>query len=201
MVCVTRTKTSKPDALRSYLSMDPTAENYDCTVWEAASATAAAPMFFEGVKFQRRGEQWCDGGLRRNNPINEALSEVAREREWKDRKIGCVLSIGTGTTKISAVSSNLAGILKDAVAIMTDAEDITRVFAASELGKQMFRTHRYFRFNVPQGMQDLQLDDWKETERMNALTSDYLSQTANGDMIVQCSKSLLDPDESREFSH
>lgn len=196
MVCVTSTETSKPDVLRNYESVHPTAENYTCNVWEAASATAAAPVFFKPVKFQGSGEQWCDGGMRRNNPINEALAEVSRESAWKDKKIGCILSLGTGVKKTGSVTSSLATLVKTAVAIMADSDDIARVFGSSELGIELFRTNRYFRFNVPQGMADLQLDDWKETARMKALTTDYLAETANGDLVTRCAKSLLDPDEN-----
>ena len=196
MLCVTRSKINKPDVLRSYESVHPNAENYRCTIWEAASATAAAPLFFKDVQFSKTGERWCDGGMRRNNPINEALSELNREREWKDKKIGCILSLGTGVKKSVPISSNLASVLKGAVAIITDSDDIARVFASSELGVELFRTHRYFRFSVPQGMQDLQLDEWKETEKMRALTTDYLGHVGNGDLIARCAKSLLDPDEN-----
>jgi Patatin-like phospholipase len=196
MLCVTRTEISKPDVLRNYLSLHPTAENYHCRIWEAASATAAAPMYFEGVEIKGTGERWCDGGLRRNNPINEALSEISREKNWENKKIGCILSLGTGVAKSNAVSSNLVGLLKGAVAIMTDSDDAAKVFAASELGIELSRTNRYFRFSVPQGMQDLQLDEWKETEKMRAMTTDYLSHMGSGDQVQQCAKSLLYPDEN-----
>lgn len=198
MLCVTRCEISKPDVLRSYESLDPTAENYKCTIWEAASATAAAPMYFRSVQLSETGEKWCDGGLRRNNPINEALSELSREGNWKDKNVGCVLSLGTGIAKSGHVSSNLAGVLKGAVTIMTDCDDIARVFTSSKLGIELSRTHRYFRFSVPQGMQDLRLDEWKETEKMRALTTDYLGHLGNGDLITRCAKSLLDPDENCE---
>jgi len=196
MLCVTRTEINKPDVLRNYESFHPTAENYKCTIWEAASATAAAPLFFKAVQINETGEKWCDGGLRRNNPINEALSELPRERDWKDKKIGCVLSLGTGVKKSETITSSLASVVRGAIAIMTDSDDIARVFASSELGIELFRTHRYFRFSVPQGMGDLQLDEWKETERMKALTTDYLSHVGNGDLLTRCAKSLLDPDEN-----
>ncbi|PVH95139.1 hypothetical protein DM02DRAFT_691373 [Periconia macrospinosa] len=175
MLCVTRTEIGKPDILRNYTSFHPTAENYSCTIWEAASATAAAPLYFKSVQFKETGERWCDGGLRRNNPINEALSELSRERGWKDRKIGCVLSLGTGVKKSDSITSSIASILKGVVAMVTDADDIAKVFASSELGIELFRTHRYFRFSIPQGMQDLKLDEWEETEKMRALATDYLS--------------------------
>ncbi|KAF1830423.1 FabD/lysophospholipase-like protein [Decorospora gaudefroyi] len=196
MLCVTRTEIRKPDVLRNYTSLHPTAENYSCTIWEAASATAAAPLYFKSVQFKETKEKWCDGGLQRNNPINEALSELAREREWKDRKIGCVLSLGTGVKKTDSITSSPTSILKGVVAMVTDSDDIAKVFASSELGARLFRTHRYFRFSIPQGMQDLKLDDWKKTDRMSALTTDYLAHASNGDMLARCAKSLLDPDEN-----
>jgi patatin-like phospholipase/acyl hydrolase len=88
-LCVTRTKSSQADLLRSFESLDATQENYDCTIWEAASATAA-PMYFKRVKFEKHGEKWSDGGIRRNNPINEALAETQRVDDLKHREIGCL---------------------------------------------------------------------------------------------------------------
>jgi predicted acylesterase/phospholipase RssA len=197
MLCATRLATSKADVFRNYESQHPTSENYECRIWEAASATAAAPMFFRSVKFQATSEAWCDGGLRRNNPINEALAELSRETNWEGKQIGCILSLGCGISRTKSISSNLATFLKDSMKIMTDAEDTAKVFAASAIGKELNRTHRYFRFNVPQGMEDLQLDEWKATERMRALTTEYLSYVGVGDSIQQCAKTLLFPDENR----
>ncbi|KAF2000562.1 FabD/lysophospholipase-like protein [Amniculicola lignicola CBS 123094] len=199
MLCVTRSAGRKPDAFRNYKSMDPVAENHDCTIWEAASATAAAPPFFESVQFSETGEKWRDGGMRRNNPINEALSELTRQRDWKNRKIGCVLNVGAGVKKSEAISSRLDRVLKGAVRIMTDSDDIAKVFASSELGGELFRTHRYFRFSVPQGMQDLKLDEWNETKKMRELTAEYMSHVGNGYPLARCVKSLLDPDENCRF--
>ena len=196
MLCVTRVATSKPDVLRSYKSSCPTEENYVCQIWEAASATAAAPMFFKGVEFQGTHEKWCDGGLHRNNPIREALAEVARERAWRGKQIGCVLSLGTGVPKTTRISTNLAVFVKGALDIMTDADNIADQFSVSEEGRTLADSRRYFRFSVPQGMQDLELDEWKEMEKMNALTIDYLRKAVTGNMIEQCAKSLLYPDEN-----
>ncbi|KAK3305294.1 uncharacterized protein B0T15DRAFT_484941 [Chaetomium strumarium] len=196
----TRIESGKADILRNYESCHPTAENYDCRIWEAASATAAAPMYFKAIKFAASGERWCDGAIRRNNPINEALAELAREPEWQNKKIGCILNLGTGLARSRSVSSNLAGFLKGALKMLTDAEDTAKVFSASALGRELAQTHRYFRFNVPHGMEDLQIDEWKETERMKAMTTEYLSHTDNGDSIMRCAKTLLYPDENSFFS-
>ena len=135
ILCVTRQATSKSDLLRNYETFHPTEENHKCQIWEAASATAAAPMYFKNVTFENSGDKWCDGGMRRNNPTNEALTEVTREKDWKDRSLGCVVSLGSGAPQIKGVSSNLAGFLKGSVDIMTDSEDIADLFAASKDGR------------------------------------------------------------------
>jgi len=194
MLCVTRVKSQKPDVLRSYETYDPTQENYECEIWEAASATAAAPIYFKPVKFGRHGEKWCDGGLRRNNPINEALAELDRHEDLNRRDIGCLVSIGTGVSKISSVSSNLAVFLKQSVDMMTDSEEIADQFATSRRGQELAKSKRYFRFSVPQGLQDLEMDEWKTIEEMRAMTTEYLRKIGSGQAIAECAASLLNPD-------
>ena len=196
ILCATRIETSKADILRSYKSIHPTAENYSCQIWEAASATAAAPMYFKSVKFASSGEHWCDGALRRNNPINEALAEIARVPEWEGKEIGCLVSLGTGVARRRPVSSSLLGLVKGAFKMLTDAEDTAKAFAASSVGRELTRSNRYFRFNVPHGMEDLQMDEWKATDRMAALTTEYLSHADNGDADSRCADALLSPDEN-----
>lgn len=193
MLCVTRTATAKKDAIRSYESQHRTQENYVCNIWEACSASAAAPIFFRSVKFQTGGERWCDGGLHRNNPILEALAEAGRE--WGDKTIGCVLSIGTGVPVLGSVPDNLPGFLKESLSIMTDAEKTAVDFIDSKEGQDLSRSGRYFRFSVPQGMHELRLDDYKEIERMKAVTTLYLSNAGSGHEVERCAKALLYPEE------
>jgi hypothetical protein len=95
--------------------------------------------------------------MRRNNPINEAVNEINRlkEKEWAGRPLGCVVSIGTGAVEARKISNQLPELLRGAVAIMTDSEDIADQFIVSELGQSLDKSKRYFRFNVPQGLQML----------------------------------------------
>jgi hypothetical protein len=198
LLCVTRKTISKPDVLRNYISKHPTQENYICTIWEAASATAAAPLYFKSVQFAAGRESWCDGGLHRNNPVEEALAEIGREVDWKYKEIGCLLSVGTGVPKLTRVSDNLAKFLKGSVAIMTDSEETANVFADSPDGSKLINTNRYFRFSVPQGLQELELDECRKIEEMNSLTTDYLRRHGSGDEVQRCARSLLYPDENRQ---
>lgn len=198
MICVIRQRTTKPDVLRTWETTCPTEENYECKIWEAASATAAAPMYFRRVKFSKQGEEWCDGGLQRNNPIRVLLSEAGREKTLKARKIGCVLSLGTGFPSIQSISPSLLGFLRGAVSMMTDSQKVAEEFLKDERFEELRTSHRYFRFNVPQGMEELELDECNETERMSALTANYLNQTPTGNEIQSCAQALLIPDVSSQ---
>ncbi|KAG5790214.1 hypothetical protein H9Q69_010714 [Fusarium xylarioides] len=195
MVCVTRGINTRPDVLRNYLSSHPTQENYKCSIWEAASATAAAPTFFDPVKLAG-GESFCDGGMRRNNPINEAVSELNRELErgWSGRSLGCLVSIGTGVVEAANISTSVTTLIRAVVKILTDSEDTAEEFFKSPFGRQLESSGRYFRFNVPQGLQTLKLDEWKETEKLNAATTEYLSKSGTGSLVKLCAQALSDPD-------
>ena len=194
MVCVTRKSTTTGAILRNYESEHATQVNYKCKIWEAASATAAAPMFFKAVKFGAGGETWCDGGIHRNNPIHVALGELQLDTRLSEKPVGCILSIGTGAPRIQGVSDNLAKFLQDSVTIMQDAEKIAEDFAMSKVGRELADARQYFRFSVGQGMEDLELDEYRETERMKALTDLYLGKVGNGNEVERCAKSLLFPD-------
>jgi hypothetical protein len=85
-------------------------------------------------------------------------------------------------------------LMKSVIKIMTDSEDTAESFLRSSTGQQLDRGGQYFRFNVIHGMQTLRLDEWKEAERMKAVTTDYLSKYDTGSAIRACSQSLLGPD-------
>ena len=50
---------------------------------------------------------------------------------------------------------------------------------------------KYFRFNVEQGMQDIELGEWRQVEKMDAVTTAYLRRPAIE--IQRCAESLLNP--------
>ena len=71
-------------------------------VWEAASMTTAAPVYvkpFEG--------KFIDGGVMVNNPTMDGIVEIFREsdKEGKQAKLGCVLSLGTGKGPVQYVDN------------------------------------------------------------------------------------------------
>lgn len=69
-------------------------------IWEAARASSAAPYYFP--PFDGR---FIDGGIMANNPTLDAMVEVMdQERKTRHhRKVGCVLSLGTGVVPAKAI--------------------------------------------------------------------------------------------------
>ena len=70
-----------------------------CPIWQAARATSAAPSYFPPawVEVPLPGGWYIDGGLKRNNPSEVALTEA--RRYWKSVKRVLIVSIGTGVQK------------------------------------------------------------------------------------------------------
>jgi hypothetical protein len=80
---------------RSYSGRDVRPSN--CTIWEAARATTAAPCFFKEIRFGTLPVSYVDGGLGCNNPSEVALVEA--KQLWPTSKHFCLVSIGTGRHK------------------------------------------------------------------------------------------------------
>jgi len=77
-----------------------------CSVWQAARATSAAPSYFPPawVDIPPPGGWYIDGGLKRNNPSEVALAEA--RRYWKSAKCVLIVSIGTGVQKTADFIEN-----------------------------------------------------------------------------------------------
>lgn len=69
-------------------------------LWEAGRCTSAAPFYFPPYHHRPSGEHLDDGGIFRNNPTGLALTESWML--WPGRRIGCIVSLGTGKPSIKA---------------------------------------------------------------------------------------------------
>jgi len=160
-----------PQLFRTYQSREIP---LDCKIWEAARATSAAPTFFERIEIGRK-QPFIDGGLGRNNPSQVVLDEA--KALFGARKIGCLVSIGTGQTEVISIKqpglfqqfvpTNVIEALK---AITTDCEAthqaMLRLFARLP--------NTYFRLNVEQGMQAIDVSEWEKSSYVAAHTTQYM---------------------------
>jgi predicted acylesterase/phospholipase RssA len=165
----------KPVLFRSYESTMGT--SIPCTVWEAARATSAAPTIFKRIYIGQHKEPFIDGGLGRNNPTEEVLSEA--KIVFPGRRVACVISIGTGHPKMIKVPN--PGIFEKNVvpvrvieAVVSMASDCEAT--AGRMVKYFENQPRtYFRFNVEHGLEDVKLSDWDRTDEVAAQTRHYMT--------------------------
>ncbi|KAJ7865933.1 FabD/lysophospholipase-like protein, partial [Mycena leptocephala] len=167
----------------------------DCTIWQAARATSAAPTFFKQIRIGPPGieETFVDGGMGQNNPIAALLLEA--QVVFPDRQIACIISLGTGqlhTIKIPPPSLLKRlfplDVVKAIKGIATDCEKEHQRFA------HHFDPvpHVYFRFNVERGMQDIQLNQWERLGDVRANTRQYLLSHPIQNQLADAVKSLVE---------
>ncbi|ETI24750.1 hypothetical protein G647_04120 [Cladophialophora carrionii CBS 160.54] len=87
-----------------YQRYRPSRPRDEILTWEAARSTSAAPGFFKPFSPHRAGsklEEWIDGAVLHNNPVQIAIEEARRiaEMEQLNGEPDVVLSIGTGLSK------------------------------------------------------------------------------------------------------
>jgi len=162
-----------PVLLRTYQSRELP---FDCKIWEAARATSATPGLFKRIQIGR-DQPFVDGGLGRNNPSRLLLDEA--KGLFGDRHIGCLVSIGTGQADVVSIekpgvfqrilSMDVVGVLK---AIATDCEATHETM----LGLFGNSPNTYFRLNVEQGMQRIDLSELEKLPKVEAHTIQYMKR-------------------------
>ncbi|KAJ7878262.1 FabD lysophospholipase-like protein, partial [Mycena leptocephala] len=184
---------SLPVLFRTYNTTNNPA--MDCTIWQAGRATSAAPTFFKQIRIGPPGieEAFVDGGMGQNNPIAALLLEA--QVVFPDCQIACIISLGTGqphTIKIPTPSLLKRLFPLDVIeaikGIATDCEK------QHQLSAHHFDPvpHVYFRFNVEQGMQDIQLNQWERLGDVAANTRQYLLSHPIQNQLSDAVKSLVE---------
>jgi hypothetical protein len=173
-------KVGEPRRLRSF-GTSGSKELAEVKIWEAARATTAASFFFKPMTLKvgkRLTEDYIDAAIGCNNPADYLLREAAGQI-GSGRRLGCLISIGTGTreVKIGRAKSlrqtpkfikELLGTLKSAA---TDSEETHRHLQA-KLGSY---AKAYFRFNVPGAAAEVKLHHYLKMGTLKSSTETYLS--------------------------
>jgi predicted acylesterase/phospholipase RssA len=199
-VCVMpASEVGEPRRLASFNIADKK-PGYDIKIWEAARATTAASYFFKPmtIKISKRlTEDYIDAAIGCNNPVEYLLVEAA-DRIGTGRRLGCLISIGTGTRpiKIERASTglrNLAHLPKFAKELLgtlkntaTGAEDAHRRVEA----KFQDYPNAYFRFNVPDAADQVGLDKYRKIKDLKAATAAYLSGPLVAAQVLNTAKIL-----------
>jgi hypothetical protein len=166
---------SLPVLLRTYNTPDYPAT--DCTIWQAGRATSAAPTFFKQIQIGHPGleEAFLDGGMGHNNPTAALLLEA--KVLFPDKQIACIISLGTGQPH--TINIPKPSLLNRFIPL--DVVKAIQKIAMNCEKEHQYLAHRfdgvtklYFRFNVEQGMQDIQLNQWEKLGDVAANTRQYI---------------------------
>jgi hypothetical protein len=164
-----------PQLFRTY--QVPKHNTFNCTIWEAARATSAAPTYFEPIVIGEQGSamRFIDGGVGCNNPTQQVLAEA--RLVFPGRQVACIVSIGTG--KASPIAIPKFGVLQKIIpfAAIHAVKDVATTSELIEnITAEQYRDTPgvYFRFNVEQGLQDIVLSDWEKLGDVTAHTAHYM---------------------------
>ena len=184
-VCVTSEKSRGHFRFRSYESSWNQLD--DVTIWQACRATSAAPTYFPPAIIGNPPVAYVDGALGYNNPIRALMDEV--RHLWPNHGVGCIISIGTGVPAPRDVGRSIKPLLETLKAMSTDTEEV-----AQEVKDEIVYSHpgRYFRFNVQRGLETVGLEEWKEMDRVRAVTMDYLR--GSWEQVDLCASQLISTD-------
>lgn len=166
---------------RSYQT--PGSQEHDCTIWEAARATSAAPTYFPRILIGPAGgeEEFFDGGIGSNNPIKELHAEAEQVFD-RNRQVACIISIGTGVRPANQVESS--GLLENITIPIHLIKGFKRMALSSERfvedmeQKYLDMQGLYFRLNVDKGLQSVGLADSTRLGEVATHTHAYLSTSA-----------------------
>ncbi|KAH8588549.1 phospholipase [Bisporella sp. PMI_857] len=179
-VCSVLQEVSQPVLLRSY----PTpgvASQLNCKIWEACRATSAATSFFDPIGIGPFGQQFSDGATGCNNPVRQVYSEA--RRIWPDSKIQCLVSIGTGKPRLSAFGDGLKDVARTLVRMATDTELTAEEFLQDHADLGL--ADSYFRFNVPQGLEEVGLQEYTAVPTIASATMVYLESQQTSEQVVR----------------
>jgi predicted acylesterase/phospholipase RssA len=168
------------------------------TIWEAARATSAAPSFFSPITLGSHGSVFVDGATGANNPVYE-LWLLAKDAFHSDGiqsnsvvsledNVGCIVSIGTGVPSAKAFGVYPTTIAKALLSMTTETEKTARRFARDR--SLLSDGGRYYRFNVPNGLDKIAMEDSKSKNSIIAVTDRYLEDQETFKKVEKCSEML-----------
>ncbi|KAJ4295959.1 hypothetical protein N0V88_004661 [Collariella sp. IMI 366227] len=210
VVCVMPSNLVKrePRLVRSYPGDNGVDDRWDMgiKIWEAARATTAASSYFKPQLLgnSATAQPFIDAAIGVNNPVDHLLKEAVSEFGF-GRQLGCVVSIGTGTrdlvikTEVSSwrkpfgTISYYKSLLKALKSTATDGEEPHRLLQAR---LDLF-PGSYFRFNVPDAAEKVELHHYKKIPELKEMTVDYLKGVDVTRQIQQIAKGLT----TNSFDH
>ena len=150
------------------------------------------------------GGHYIDAGLGCNNPTKVLVTEAKsyyRMKRYKAMQPTCLVSIDTG-------QKDLIQLEKAAFVFwLKDRSGLSIARVLSQIATDCENTHdevfshhyendtsdSYHRLNVPQGMQEIVLDEWRKTDDIKTYTDKYLRLSQTNKELQDCVDQLCKP--------
>ncbi|KAK2807307.1 hypothetical protein FQN50_005461 [Emmonsiellopsis sp. PD_5] len=156
----------------------------------SARATSAASSFFDPITIGPNSQCFVDGATGANNPVRQLWREandVWSTGSFED-KIGCIVSIGTGVPPVKKFGNDGLDIFHTLKRLATETEATARGFLQEH--SELDDSNRYFRFNVPDGLSEIGLDEVAESAAIVEATHYYLANETIQKQIKTCARVL-----------
>ena len=177
----------RPRTLKSWNAVSD--QRRDLALWEAGTATAAAPMYFPPFSSGERA--LIDGGVVANNPA--ALGYAEARSRWPGEAV-VVVSIGTGRVR----KPYLADEVKKWGPLQWVGPIIDFLFSGASdstdyVLKHCLPSENYFRFQLDVPADCAAMDDAsaENIEKLRAIASSFVGDS--GDKISEAVSTLLSP--------
>ncbi|KAF5862575.1 hypothetical protein ETB97_011479 [Aspergillus alliaceus] len=190
-VCATDDSNRKLVHMTSYASKYSSTELFKTArIYEAGAACFAHSSLFDSVRIGPSGRRFHDSSLEASNPMREVWIEA--RGVWPsgslENQLKCMVSIGTGEPSIKRSRKRLFGLVKSSEVDIVDPEIDTNRFIQEHT--ELDDENRLFRFDVPNGLADIDLDNVDEIETIVDATQDYLEKELVYKQIRRCGKAL-----------
>ncbi|KAK2038272.1 FabD/lysophospholipase-like protein [Colletotrichum somersetense] len=190
-VCAASKEVSDIVCLRSYRNAARAPEHTPVTIIQAALATSAATGLFDPVTIGAR--KYVDGALGANNPVDQMEAEASDV--WCSRSgdlqslVKCLISLGTGKPGKKGIQDRLDKFVSETlVKITTETEATATKFM--KRWRKHYDTERYFRFNVEQGLQEVDVAEYEAQGQIEAATESYFNEQAQSSQVRKCVANL-----------
>ncbi|KAK3329565.1 hypothetical protein B0H66DRAFT_526949 [Apodospora peruviana] len=166
-----------PKRIRAYHSDDDWDNNFK--IWEAARATTAAPSYFRSITLG--SVELIDAAMGFNNPMGQVVDEAGKIFDLSC-KLGCVVSLGTGTRdKNLGMPGGVKRLLQTVKLMKNITTDSDRV--EDDIKERFSRIpSTYFRFSVPGAAETVGMTEYKKIGELKDMTLEYLNSTAERDI-------------------
>lgn len=162
----------------------------NCTIWEAARATTAAPLLFKRASISDGAvtEEFI-GSITCSNSTFDAISEAV-SAFGKRQSIGALLCIGSGKGSISALRESSDGLPENILSFFNafvSETDRMHQLASARFGPLDI----YFRLEVQQGMRPIPFHAVDRFGEVSTLAQSYLRDADVDIQMHQLMVSLL----------